>query len=276
MNKNNINIFAYIDYRKYLLDYYNYRKSIDAGFTHTYVCFKLGQENSKSYFSNVIKGRIDVTSTFIDRFIDFLSLDTNEAHYFRALVNYNQSSSAHEKEFFFDQLVRLNNTSHSLVDKKAYAYYKEWYHSAIRALLDIVDFNDDLNVLVKKIHPKISLKQARDSINLLKELELIVQNDQGFWKAADKVISTGVVGHDELIERFQIACLDHAKNVIINGANLDYRNITMTVSLSDEAFKQITERTKQYKSEIRSIVQKDQEKPSRVYHINLNLFPMSK
>lgn len=276
MKENNINIFAYIDYRKFLHDYYNFRKSIDPGFTHTYICFKLGQENSKSYFSNVIKGRMDVTSTFIDRFIDLLSLNTEESHYFRALVNYNQSSSIHEKEFFFDQLIRLNNTPHCLIDKKAYAYYKEWYHSAVRALLDIVDFKDDLKLIVTKIFPKISKKQASDSITLLKQLGLIVLNDQGYWKPADQVISSGTVGHNELIEQFQITCLEHAKNVIINGSDLDYRNITMTVSLSDEAFRQITERTKQYKSEVRAIVQKDQLEPSRVYHINLNLFPMSK
>ena len=123
-------IFDYINYRKYLADYYSSRKIVDQGFTHLHICHRLGQNNAKSYFNNVIKGRTNVTPTFIDRFINVLELKPEEAMYFRALVNYNQTTSPHEKEFFFDQLVRLNRTPHHIMDKNAYAYYKEWYHSA--------------------------------------------------------------------------------------------------------------------------------------------------
>jgi uncharacterized protein (TIGR02147 family) len=62
-------------------------KTQDRGFTHTYICHMLGQKNAKSYFNNVVKGRIDITATFIDRFISMLRLNLDEAKYFRALVN---------------------------------------------------------------------------------------------------------------------------------------------------------------------------------------------
>jgi uncharacterized protein (TIGR02147 family) len=142
MKSENPEIFQYIDFRKYLEDYYSVRKSLDASFTHEYICRRLGQENAKSYFNNVVKGRANVTPAFTDRFIDLLELKPDEAKYFRALVNYNQTISPHEKEFFFDQLVRLNSTPHRVIDRNAYAFYKEWRHSAIRALLDIVNISN--------------------------------------------------------------------------------------------------------------------------------------
>lgn len=269
------NIFAYIDYRKFLQDYYTIRKGNDSGFTHTYICHRLGQQNAKSYFNNIVAGRMDVTTTFIDRFIVLLELDGDESQYFRVLVNYNQATSAHEKEFFFDQLVRLNKTPHQLINKDAYSYYKEWYHSAVRALLDIIDFKDDFKVIAKRIFPQITLKQAKESFSLLKQLGMIAENESGFWKPTDKVISSGNLINDALIEQFQIKCLEHAKNVLAAGSDQAHRNITMTISLSDEAFERVTGKIQQFKSEIRSIVQKDETAASRVYHINLNIFPMS-
>jgi hypothetical protein len=46
--------------------------------------------------------------------------------------------------------------------------------------------------------------------------------------------------------------------------------------LSNEACGRITQRMEQFKSEIRSIVHKDERPASRVFHLNVNLFPMSK
>jgi uncharacterized protein (TIGR02147 family) len=269
-------IFEYIDFRKYLQDYYSKRKSRDPAFSHSYICRRLGQANSKSYFNNVIKGRAVITPTFVDRFIGLLELKPDEAKYFRALVNYNQTMSPHEKEFFFDQLVRLNSTPRKVVDKSAYEFYKEWYHTAVRALLDIIDFKDDYKTLASRIYPSITLKQARDSISLLKRTGMITRNNRGFWKPTDKVIVSGDFIKDALVKQFQMKCLEHGKTVLASGADLGQRTITLTLSLSNEACGRITQRMEQFKSEIRSIVHKDERPASRVFHLNVNLFPMSK
>jgi uncharacterized protein (TIGR02147 family) len=269
------NIFQYIDFRKYLEDYYSREKSANSGFTHTYICHRLGQKKAKSYFNNVVKGRATVTPTFVDRFIALLELKPDEAKYFRALVNYNQTSSPHEKEFFFDQIVRLNSTPHRGVDRNAYMYYNEWYHSAVRALLDIIDFKDDYKNLAMHLYPPISLKQARDSIALLKRLGLICRDKKGFWKPTDKVIVTGDFIKDEIVKQFQMKCLEHAHTVLANGDGKAHRNITLTISLSDRAYQRMTEKLQQIKSEIRSIIHKDEEPASKIYHLNVNFFPMS-
>jgi alpha-D-ribose 1-methylphosphonate 5-triphosphate diphosphatase PhnM len=47
-------VFDYIDFRKYLEDYRKARASNDEGFTHCYICHRLGMKNSRSYFNNII------------------------------------------------------------------------------------------------------------------------------------------------------------------------------------------------------------------------------
>lgn len=276
MKTKKTDLFGYIDYRKFLQDYYEEKKSAEPGFTHTYVCHRLGQEKSKSYFNNVISGRTDVTGTFIDRFITLLELTNDEAMYFRALVNYNQTTSAKEKEFFFDQLVRLNRTPHRIINDSEYIYYKEWYYSAVRSLLDVVDITDNCSQIVKRLVPSITVKQAKDAIRVLKSLGLIAPNSEGYLKATDKVLSTGSFMHDEIVRQYQMKCLEQAMNVIASGTSNAHRNITMSMSMSKECFERVSGKVDQFKSEIRSIVQKDTMKATQVYHINLNLFPMSK
>jgi len=268
-------IFAYIDFREYLDDYYKARKQFDRDFTHSRICKGLGQEHSKGYFNNVAKGRADVTPTFIDRFISVLELKGDEAMYFRALVNYNQTTSPSEKEFSFDQLVRLNRTPFKLIDKKAYDYYKEWHHSAVRAVLDIIDFKDDYKRLATSLAPNISVKQAKDSISLLKQLGIIGKNENGFWKPADKVLVTEERVKDAIVKQFQMKCLDRAKAVLADESITTARNITLTVSISEKSYERILGRVQQFKTEIRSIVHKDEAVPDRVYTLAINFFPIS-
>ena len=222
-----------------------------------------------------LKVRTNVSPAFIDRFIDLLELKPDSAKYFRALVNYNQTISPHEKEFFFDQLVRLNSTPHRVIDRNAYAFYKEWHHSAIRALLDIVNINNDYKALASKVFPQITIKQARDSVALLNRLGLISKDKKGFWKPTEKVVITGEAIKDALVKQFQMKCLEHARAVIANGSNQAHRNITLTMSLSDKAYERAIGRIQQLKSELRSITHKDDIPASKVYHLNVNFFPMS-
>ena len=265
-------IFEYVDFRKYLEDYRAARKAYDKGFTHTYICHKLGQRASRSYFNNVVKGRVALSSTFTDHFIDLLELGVDEAKYFRALVNYNQPSSAHEKEFYFDQLVHLNKTPKKLIDRNSYAYYKEWYHSTIRALLDIFDFNNDYSMLAKKLLPPITVRQAKQSIVLLQKLGLIYTNECGFLKPTEKSLSAGSAVKDHLIRQYQLKCLEIAKeHAATNRAGAE-KISTITTSVSKEGYERIRARLDRLRSEVRSIVHKDEKKATGVYQINIHSY----
>lgn len=269
------NIYEYIDFRKYLDDYRKARREIDPGFTHAFICHKLGQPNARSYFNNVISARKNVTPSFIELFIKLLELGTAEAKFFRALVNYNQAASANEKEYYFDQIVQSNSTPFKLLDKETYAYYTEWYHSTIRSLLAIIDFKDDYKDLASKLLPPISVPQAKQSIKLLVKLGLIAPDINGYLKPVDKVLSTGEKVADTVLQQYQMRAFELGKDAIANDACQPKQTLTYTVFVSDTGYKRIIGRMEQFQSEVRSIIHKDEEKPDRVYQINLQIIPKS-
>jgi uncharacterized protein (TIGR02147 family) len=276
MKNDGPDIFEYIDFKKYLADYHTAKRLIDPGFTHAYICHKLGQPHSRSFFDNIVKGRKKLSPTFIDLFVKLLNLGPAESKFFRALVNYNQAGGSEEKEFYFDQIVQLNQTPFKLLDKETYAYYKEWYHGTIRSLLAIMDFKNDYKDLAGRLCPAISVKQAKESVALLMKLGMVGRDGNGHLKPVDKVLSTGESVKDHVLKQYQVKCLELGKQAIVGSENQPCSTIAYTVFVSDTGYKRILNRMDQCKKEIRSIIHKDEEPPKRVYQINLQLFPKTK
>jgi uncharacterized protein (TIGR02147 family) len=267
------NIFSYNNFRQFLMDSYEFRRKSDAGFTKAHICRVLGLPNSRSYFQDVLNGKF-VSDIKIPLFSKLFGLSQEEANYFLILVKFNQCDNPEEKELLLDQLISLNRTPQKIISKKAYAYYKEWRHSAIKAALEVIDFDGNYTNLAKKMLLKVSTKQARSSIKLLKELGLIRKNEVGKYKPTDKVLSTGAFAQDAIIRQFQLKCLDSARLTLLCNKKQPERMLTKTISISEEGYKKIEKHIEKFSSEIRSIVHKDESKPDRVYQLDVVLVPL--
>ncbi|MFP4242599.1 MAG: TIGR02147 family protein [Chitinispirillaceae bacterium] len=256
MNKKLPDIFDYIDFRKFLEEYRQARAQYDSGFTHYYVCYRLGMKKSRSYFNNIIKGRKNIGPETVDKLIGLLGLKTEEANYFRALINYGQTNSSSEKEFYFDQIIALNNTPKRIIDETTYEYFREWYHPVIRELLETIDFKGQYAWIAKKLRPSITAQEARHSIWLLQKLGLVALNSNGFLKPTDKVIATPdqVVNH--MIQQYQVKSLERGQNAIMEGPS-NHKTSTLTVSVSNKGLERIVQKMDQLRSFIRSIAHKD-------------------
>lgn len=269
------NIFDYNDFRTFLRDYHEYRLKLDSTFTKAYVCKELGLPNSRSYFQDVLNGKF-VSQIKVPLFIRLAKLSKEEAQYFRALVSFNQAyEDPDEKEMLLDQLISLNRTPKKIVSPKVYSYYKEWFHSVVRAVLNTYDFSGNYGELAKKIFPPIKTSQARESVKLLEDLELIKLNDNGFYKPTDKVISTGTFVNKDIIRQYQLKCIDIARTAILQNIKQKQRVITKMVSISEEGYQRIEKRLDKFSAEITSIVHKDEKPADRVYQLDLLLFPHS-
>jgi len=275
MNIEDLNLFDYADFRKFLADYQKIRHEQEGSFSKSEFCRQLGLPNTRSFLGDVISNGKSISKNYVERFIRVMKLDKEESLFFRVLVQFNQSQQEDERDLLFDQLVSLNRTPKRFVDKKAFAYYRKWYHSAIFSLLDVFEISDDYKFLSKKVFPPVTTKQARDSIKLMKDLGIIKKNELGMWKATDRAITTGPYVKNELIKQYQLQCLDLAKQVMLSPIKKPHNISTMTVSISDKGYKLIEKKLQKFKSELRSIVHKESEPSQNVYQINIQYFPQS-
>ena len=269
------NIYDYIDFRKYLEEYRTARSSFDSRFTHYYICHRLGMKNSRSYFNNIIRGRKNISAETVGKLIELLEISSDEANYFRALVNYDQTRQPGEKKYYLDQIVNLNNTPRKIIDEGAFQYFTTWYHPVIRELLETFDFDDDYPALAKRVDPPLSAGQARESIALLKKLNLIDKNELGFFKPNDKVVSTADSVQNLLVEQYQLLSLERARDRIVTNKN-GHKTTTMTIAVSRCGLEHVLEHMSRLRSSIRSLAHKDEHEDKKVYEVILHIHSQTK
>lgn len=268
-------IFAYNDFRKYCSDYQKARQEMEPEFTKSEFSRRMQLPNTRSYFIDVMKGK-KVTPAFMDRFAVAMELDSNETQYFRMLVKFNQAEKADERDLYFDQLIALNRTPIRLLDKKMFIYYKNVHNSVIRALLNIIDFKDEYQFLARKVVPAISTAQARESIKLMLDLELIAPDDNGYLKPTQNTIAAPDNIKDEFIRQYQLSCLDNVRNVVLTPDTKNRVLATNTISISERGYKRLRAKIEKFRSEVRAIVNKDEEPAEKVYQLIVSFIPISK
>ncbi|HOX50869.1 MAG TPA: TIGR02147 family protein, partial [Fibrobacteria bacterium] len=232
--------------------------------------------NTRSYVPDVLAGK-DISTTFLDRFVVALELDSDEARFFRVLVRFNQATTPEERELAFDQLVALNRTPRTIMDPRHYQYYRHWWNGAVRAILAIHDLADEPRKLAALVSPPITEAQAKASLQLLSDLNLVARNRQGFWKPTDHTLSTGETARPELVRQLQIQQMGLVQSAILDAQRSpDQVVATNTISVSDAGLAMIRRRLERFRSELRSIVHKDAESPSRVHLVSMAIIPLSK
>jgi uncharacterized protein (TIGR02147 family) len=274
-----INVFDYTDYRKFLKDYYEERKTAHPYFSYQYLAKKAGFTN-KGFVYNLVKGKRSLSKSNLFKMLDALSLNNYEAEYFENLVSFNQAKGLKEENHYFEKLNNLKNRGKAqskmqVVRKEQYEFYSTWYHSAVRSIIDMHEFKDDYKWLARMVYPRISMKQARHSIELLRHLGMIEKQKNGVYTIKEKNITTGkdIVGL--AIQNFHKECASLSQSAIQTLPKED-RNITgLTMGISRPVYDKICEEILQFQNRIAEIVSADNDADT-VYQLNFHMFPMSK
>lgn len=270
-----IDIFKYTNHRLFLKDYYEDKKKDNSNFSYRYIAMKVGFK-SAGQFSQIIKGTANVSRRLLYSFSKFLKLKKREAEYFELIVNYTQAKTQDEKKFFFERISVFTGVSVKKLGFDHYEFYQKWYYAAVRDILSIFEFKDDYRKLSQLLEPAISTLQARKAIALLEKLEMIKKNENGVYKVTDPLVSSSPVeGHSIALTSYAIGMLDMAKNAANNLPKSERSISCVGVSLSKETFDVIQEEVRVFRKKILSIAERDTN-PERVYHFNIQCFPLSK
>ncbi len=269
-------IYEYNDFRRFIADFQEAAHRDDPSYTKSRMTQRLGLPNSRSFLSDVLRGK-RISNTFTERFIKVFGFNNNEANFFRTLVRFNQSDNPDERELYFEQLIALNRTPKKIIYKKSYAYYKDWYNAALRALLNVYDFNGkDFHALGGKLVPPIAAPKIRQAFKLLIDMGMVAPDKNGFFKPTQSAISTEDYLRDEVLHQFQVKCLRLAGYALVKNIGRPQVMAINTVSVSKNGLKRIEKQIELFRSKVRSIVHKDEDKPENVYQIDVLFFPMSK
>ncbi|MBL8028776.1 MAG: TIGR02147 family protein [Fibrobacteres bacterium] len=267
-------IFRYNNYRQFLKDFYEEQKALDKKYSHRFFADKIGL-NSTGFFSDVLKGKRNLTPALILKFANALKLKNDEQDYFENLVHFNQAGTHEEKNSYYNKLLAFKKVSVDIIGKDQYEFYKEWYYSAIRELLFFYDFKDDYAALAKKLNPTIRPELAKKAILILEKLGLIKQNENGYYRQTSALISTGEEFKSMNVCNFQTSTIELAKEALSRHPR-EHRDIsTLTLTFSEDSFEQAKLELDALRKRLLGLAEKDN-KVDRVYQVNLQAYPLSK
>ena len=137
------------------------------------------------------------------------------------------------------------------------------------------NFGDDFRAIARALSPAIRPDQAKKAIEILKKLRFIQKNARGYYKAVNKIISTGDEVASINVKNFQKEMMQLAKEAL-DRHDASKRNIsTVSFSIAGKDFAQIQDELVSCRKRILSIVE-NSEQEDRLYQLNLQLFPLSK
>lgn len=273
------NLFEYLDYRKYLADYYEERRKANPHFSYAVLSNQLGFK-SRDFIHRVIHGKKNLSTQSTAQISQGLKHAERQAQYFSLLVQFNQAKGIKDKSFYYNFLTSLRPTSSTdvkvqRVRKNQYRFYSRWYHSVIRSLIDLGGFDGDYQGLARLIMPPITARQARQSVRLLERLEMIKRGIDGKYITESKIISTGPEARDVAISNFHLATTSLAGRALDICPREERDMSSLTLGISAKAFTMLKERLAEFRKEIMKIAEEDAD-ADRVFQLNLHLFPLSR
>jgi uncharacterized protein (TIGR02147 family) len=271
-------VFHYTDYRRYLRDYYDWAKANKKGFSHRAFMARTGM-SGPNYFKRVMEGIHNLTDHSIPKFAAALELGETEERYFRHLVYFNQAGTLEEKDKWFGVLMDLKRPhSHYVLEKAQYDYYKDWYNIAIREMLSFLPYDGKAEGMAaemgRRLAPPVPPRKVKKAIELLEGLGLIAKKDDGAYQPTSTFIHTEADVQSLLIPKFHQAMTRLAEEAITRFPKEERYFSSSTVSLSEKTYHEIIELIRGTRKEVLRKVGEDPD-PSRVYHLNMQLFPLT-
>jgi hypothetical protein len=128
-------VFNYVNYRRFLKDYYQQAKAEKKYFSYRYFSRRAGI-NSPNFLKVVIEGKRNLSSKTIDKFANALGLNRNEAMFFRRLVVFNQAKTASEKQESYIILREIaNQMRQNSKSADSHESFEKWYTNVVRELI---------------------------------------------------------------------------------------------------------------------------------------------
>ncbi|NLW31596.1 MAG: TIGR02147 family protein [Fibrobacter sp.] len=270
-------IYIYSDFRRYLKDFLADRKARGLSASNRWFAAKAGI-NSSSWLTLLLQGKRSLSQETAQKVSEVCGHTPDQKQYFKTLVAFNQEKKLNRRNDLYNSLLKMrkNNKIQFVVGSDQYEFYTHWYHSAVRSLIGVFSFKEDeYDRIASMIVPAITPGQAKKSIQLLKRLCMIKNDEQNILRLTADAITTGSYEKSLAITNFQQETLRLAAESFDRFEQSARDNSTLTIGISADCYKKIRNILAQTRKTIVEMVENDTDTEC-VYQLNMQLFPLSR
>lgn len=266
---------AYLSYRAFLRDWFDARKAADHRFSHRLFARKAGV-HSPSFLKEVMDGKRNLTAAALDGVQAALALPKEEAAFFAELVRLEQAESDSERNAAWERISasRRFRDAHRL-EGAGMRYLSHGYYPAIRELAARPDFVADPAWIAGELLPRITPAQARQALDTLFELGLLVE-EKGRVRPAQVSLVTphqvaGLAAHN-----YHRDMLARASESIEAVEPPDRHLLGVTVAIPRALVPRLKAELDAFQERILDLCDAHADQAEQVYQIQFQLFPLSR
>lgn len=273
--ENKPKILNYLDYRKYLKDYYTYMKKVEPKFSFRSFARKVGL--SGSYLKHLIDGRYHLSNSQRGKIASACGFSKEERSYFYKLIDFNKASTLEEQNRCLKKINReaLKHTRREISGEQ-YKLLSEWYFIAIRNLVNLKGFKADPQYMAQRLRGLITPKEAEAALKVLDQLGLVYEKNGHYHQSEKHLVSKDEI-QSTAIRNY------HAKSIPLGVKALDKNDLAeremraLTMSVTKEDALMVKDSIKKYYTELVSKIAASNKKkrPDDLWQLNFQFFKLT-
>jgi len=268
------NIHGYLDYRRFLRDWFDAKKRDNPRFSYRGFARRAGQK-SPSLLHHVIDGKRNLTPATTEAFAKAMKLKVAEAAFFGYLVQLDQAKTSSERNKAW---VLISATRHfresRYIEGEGFEYLSHWYYPAIREIAYRPDFEATAEWVAANLRPTISVTKARRALEALVSMQLLVEED-GVTRPAEASVVTPHEVAGLAVHNYHQGMLERAAEAI-DGFEPEERHFGgVTVAVPQSLVARLKDEVAAFQERLLDLCDNAEESADVVYQMNLQLFPLS-
>lgn len=261
-------LYNYSQYRLYLREAYEDKKSQWKHFSHRYIAQKAGF--SSGYFTKLLQGQSNLSDKHVENLAEVFGLYGEDKDFFKFMVYYDQAKTEEERHQFYLKMQEIKEKKLKILHQQETQYLSQWYHPVVREVVSCFP-PESLHLAWESIYPPISESQFRDSIQLQLELGLI-QEREGRYFRVDRVISTGTQLDLDAIKDYLSEGVEHARKALYELPREERGLSNVVVSVNSDGAQAIQQKLNICRKEILDIASQNRG-VDQVMQVNLQWLP---
>lgn len=273
----------YMDYRKYLEDFYQFKRHQTRHQLrpYSYAVFAAAANiKSPNYLKMIIQGKRNLSEEMILKFARALSLNKQQTQEFRLLVLFNQATDPTERNMILKNLSEYR-VDHKLktgeIDRKSFEKLPSWVAWVLYAMLDQKGVSFKTEDLRRLLRGKVKPDEIQSAMKSLVEAGEVAMDEAGKPYKTRTLIESPEDIPVALIRKLQAQLMLLGLESLYEDAPTEREFGTLTLALTREEFEDLRFRLRQLRKQIHkdTSMKRMSEPGERVYQLNLQLFPVT-
>jgi uncharacterized protein (TIGR02147 family) len=265
-------IIDYIDFRQYMLDYYEDRKRRSAFSWREFS--KITGFSSSSYMKVVCDGKSKLSRLGVERVADAMGLTGFEKEYFRAMVKFGQTEEEVAKKSAYESMLAIaKDHKVRVLQGDLFEFYDSWRNPVIRELAPLMP-GATPGEIAKKCYPEISAAEVRQSLDFLSRTGLLKKSIDGQLEQAETSV-TGTPDATRLALRGMHRQMSKLATPALDLPREERNFSGVTMGISKDTYERIVKELDECRRKVIAIASEDKN-IDQVYRLNLQLFPLTR